>query len=186
MIDNETMRSILSRRSFKIFDGRPIEAEKLETILNAGLYAPTGMNGQPWHFTVIQSREMLDKVAAAREALPPPCPPPGVKLPDGPAAFANPMRNAPVLVLVSARNHPTAMQDCCLATENMFIAAASMGIMSGWDHATTKDLFAEGRNAELKAELIPEGYTLYTAFFLGYTNTEPKDRGPRKGTIAIV
>ena len=66
--------------------------------------------------------------------------------------------------------------------ENMFIAAASLGIMSGWDHATVMDLFRH--NPELKAELIPEGYTLYAASFFGYPGPEVKDRGPRKGTVA--
>ncbi len=54
MINNETMKSILARRSYKTFDGRPIDDEALETIVTAGLYAPTGMNRQPWHFTVIK------------------------------------------------------------------------------------------------------------------------------------
>lgn len=50
--------------------------------------------------------------------------------------------------------------------DNMFIAAASLGIMSGWDHATVKDLFRH--DPALKAELIPEGYEIYAAAFFGY------------------
>lgn len=41
MIENETMRSILARRSYKMFDSRPIDDEALGTIVTAGLYAPT-------------------------------------------------------------------------------------------------------------------------------------------------
>lgn len=176
MINNETMQSILTRRSYKMFDGRPIDDEALDTIVTAGLYAPTGMNRQPWHFTVIKSREMLEKVGEARRAIP---------LPQGlPAAAAklDPMRNAPVMILVSAKDGMTSAQDCCLAMENMFIAAASLGIMSGWDHATVRELFQ--RNPELGAELIPEGYTLYAASFFGYPGPEVKDRGERKGTVS--
>lgn len=182
MINNETMQSILTRRSYKMFDGRPIGDEELNTIVTAALYAPTGMNLQSWHFTVIRSPEMLAKVGAARAALPAPPPPPGA--PSGAMPpMGDPMRNAPVLILVSAPDVGTAAQDCCLAMENMFIAAASLGIMSGWDHATVKDLFADGRNAELKAELIPEGNTLYAAAFFGYAGPEVKDRGERKGVV---
>jgi nitroreductase len=72
MIENETMRSILARRSYKLFDGRPISDEALETIVTAGLYAPTGMNRQPWHFTVIRSREM--RISWRRPEKPCPCP----------------------------------------------------------------------------------------------------------------
>ncbi len=172
MIQNETMQSILARRSYKMFDSRPIDDEALDTIVTAGLYAPTGMNRQPWHFTVIRSPEMLEKFGAARRALP---------MPPGLPPMGDPMRNAPVMILVSASDSMTAAQDCCLAMENMFIAAASLGIMSGWDHATIMDLFP--RNPELKAELIPEGYTLYAAAFFGYPGPDVKDRGERKGTV---
>ena len=176
MIRNETMQSILDRRSYKMFDSRPIGEEALETIVTAGLYAPTGMNRQPWHFTVIRSPEMLEKFGAARRALP---------LPPGVPAMGDAMRNAPVMILISAEEGGTSAQDCCLAMENMFIAAASLGIMSGWDHATVMDLFV-GKNEELKAELIPEGYTLYAAAFFGYPGPEVKDRGPRRGEVVYV
>ena len=106
MIINETMKSILARRSYKMFDGKPIDDESLETIVTAGLYAPTGMNRQPWQFTVIKSKEMLEKVGAARRALP---------MPPGAPAAGDPMRNAPVLIIISAKDFGTAAQDCVLA-----------------------------------------------------------------------
>ena len=177
MINNETMQSILARRSYKVFDSRPVDSEALETIVTAGLYAPTGMNRQPWHFTVIKNPEMLEKIGAARKAMPLP---PGIP-PEAIKAMGDPMRNAPVLILVSAKEGGTSHEDSCLAMENMFIAAASLGIMSGWDHAMVKDFFRH--NPELKAELIPEGYTVYAAAFFGYPGPNVKDRGERKGTV---
>ena len=180
MITNETMKSILARRSYKEFDNKPIDDEALETIVTAGLYAPTGMNRQPWHFTVIRSKEMLEKFASARRSLPLP---PGVP-PEAIARMGDPMRNAPVMIVVSAKEGGTSPQDSCLAMENMFIAAASLGIMSGWDHATVMELF--DHTPELKAELIPEGYTVYAAAFFGYPGPAVKDRGERRGTVAYV
>ena len=97
------------------------------------------------------------------------------------AAMGDPMRGAPVMILVSAKDGGTSAQDCCLAMENMFIAAASLGIMSGWDHATVMDLFAH--SPELKKDLIPEGYTLHAAAFFGYPGPSVKDRGERRGTV---
>ena len=180
MIDNETMRSILARRSYKTFDSRPISDEAIETIVTAGLYAPTGMNRQPWHFTVIKSREMLERFGAARRSLPLP---PGVP-PEAAKMFGDPMRNAPLVILVSAKEGGTSFQDSCLAMENMFIAAASLGIMSGWDHATVMDLF--NHDPQLKTELIPEGYVIYAASFFGYPGPSVKDRGERKGTVSFL
>lgn len=178
MINNETMQSILARRSYKVFDPRPIGDEELETIVTAGLYAPTGMNRQPWHFTVIKSPEMLERFGAVRRSLPLP---PGIPA-GAAAAMGDPMRNAPVMIIVSAAEGRTSAQDCCLAMENMFIAAASLGIMSGWDHATVRELF--DRAPDLKAELIPEGYSVYAAAFFGYPGPTVKDRGERKGTVS--
>ena len=180
MIMNETMRSILARRSYKTFDARPIDDEALDSIVTAGLYAPTGMNRQPWHFTVIKSKEGMERFGAARRSLPLP---PGIP-PEMLAKFGDPTRNAPVMIIVSAKEGGTSFEDSCLAMENMFIAAASLGIMSGWDHATVKDLF--DHDTELKAELIPEGYTVYAAAFFGYPGPEVKDRGERKGTVQYV
>ena len=177
MINNETMQSILARRSYKVFDGRPIDDDALETIVTAGLYAPTGMNRQPWHFTVLKSKEAMERFGKARRALPLP---PGIP-PEDAAKFGDPMRNAPVMIIVSAKEGITSREDCCLAMENMFIAAASLGIMSGWDHATVMDLF--NRDPEIKAELIPGGYTSYAAAFFGYPGPNVKDRGERKGTV---
>ena len=180
MIRNETMQSILARRSYKVFDPKPIDDEALDTIVTAGLYAPSGMNRQPWHFTVIKSREMLARIGEARKAmpLPPGIPPAALK------AMGDPMRSAPVLILVSAKEGGTAAQDCCLAMENMFIAAASLGIMSGWDHAMVVDFFRQ--NPELRSELIPKGNTVYAAAFFGYPGPEVKDRGERRGTVAYL
>ena len=40
--------------------------------------------------------------------------------------------------------------------------------------------------SELKAELIPEGYTVYAAAFFGYPGPDVKDRGERKGTVSYL
>ena len=180
MINNETMQSILKRRSYRVFDSKPIDDEALETIVTAGLYAPTGMNRQSWHFTVIKSKEGLEKFAEARRSLPLP---PGIP-PEAVAKMGDPMRNAPVVILVSAKVGGTSREDSCLAIENMFIAAASLGIMSGWDHAIVMDMFRE--DSDYKKELIPEGYEVYAAAFFGYPGPSVKDRGERKGTVSYL
>ena len=91
------------------------------------------------------------------------------------------------MIIVSGReSHPTNFQDCCLAMENMFIAAASLGIASGWSHAMVKDFFNCPEGLALKPKLVPEGYVVRAAAFFGYPGPEVKDRGPRKGTISYV
>lgn len=189
MITNETMKSILARRSYKAFKGDPLSDDILETILEAGKYAPTGMNRQAWHFTVVKSekgkemfKEAVKQMRAKRGPMPSPPPP-------GPGVIVKPdeeFRGAPVLIVVSGDpSIDITRADCVLATENMYIAAASLGVMSGWSHMTTKDLFSD---PEVKKQFqIPEGYEVYSASFFGYPLGDAKDRGPRKeGTVTII
>ena len=190
---NETIKSILSRRSYKSYKPEQISEEHLQMILEAGKFAPSGMNRQPWHFTVIQSKEKLKEIdETARRSMPknmsaPPSPPPG---PDGKPMppRKNPMETAPTLIIISGDTEVfTTPCDCVLAMENMFIAAESLGIGSNWLHAIVKDLFYSEEGAGLKKELLPEGYVPYAAAVFGYKDGEPMPRQPRKeGTVTII
>jgi nitroreductase len=190
MINNETIKSILARRSYKAFKSDAIGNDILETILAAGKHAPTGMNRQAWHFTVVQSQEGKDMFkTAAREMLKrrgPGGPPPVVPAPGQIILLDEDFRGAPVLIIISGdASIDITRADCVLAMENMFIAAASFGIMSGWTHMTVRDIFSDAKVR--KQFKIPEGYEVYAAAFFGYPLGEPKDRGPRKeGTVTII
>jgi len=194
MIENETIKSILARRSYKAFKSDPISDEILETILTAGKYAPTGMNRQAWHFTVVKTpegkamyKEAVREMMKNRGPFGPKGP--GGPPPQAPGVISLPeedFRGAPVLIIVSGdASMDTSRADCILAMENMFIAAASFGIMSGWTHMTIKDLLSDpGVKKKFK---IPEGYDVYAAAFFGYPLGQTKDRGPRKeGTVTIL
>ena len=58
------MNSIFTRRSIREYDSCPVEQEKLERILRAGMQAPSAMNRQPWEFLVVKNPEMIQKIAA--------------------------------------------------------------------------------------------------------------------------
>ena len=176
-MSNQVLSTIRQRSSARAYSAQQLTQEELDTVIRAGLMAPTGMNRQPWHFTVIRSKEALERFGAARRAMPLP---PGIP-PEIAKKFGDPMRNAPVVILVSAKDGGTSFEDCCLAMENMFIAAASLGIMSGWDHAIVRDLFSS--DPALKQAYIPDGYTLYAAAFFGYPGPNVRERGERKGTV---
>ncbi len=57
---NQVLEIIKSRRSVRKYSSEQIKDEELEIILESAIYAPTGGNDQPWHFTVIQNREFID------------------------------------------------------------------------------------------------------------------------------
>jgi nitroreductase len=52
---NEILKAIRDRRSVRAFRPQPVEREKLEAILEAGRWAPSGKNTQPWRFVVVES-----------------------------------------------------------------------------------------------------------------------------------
>ena len=64
---NQTIETILTRRSTRKFLEKPIPEADLKLIVEAALCAPSGKNGQTWKFTVVESRQMIEKLSRAIE-----------------------------------------------------------------------------------------------------------------------
>ncbi len=62
-MSNSVLDAILARRSVREYIDREIEEEKLTAILEAGRWAPSGMNNQPWKFIVVRERGALRDLA---------------------------------------------------------------------------------------------------------------------------
>ena len=60
----ETLDAIFTRRSVRRFSDQPVSPETVDTLLKAAMSAPSARNTQPWHFMVIDKRELLDQIAA--------------------------------------------------------------------------------------------------------------------------
>jgi nitroreductase len=169
---NEIIETIRSRRSHRKYREEQIGEAELQAIVESAIYAPSAMNQQKWHFTVVQDRVMLDNMVLtlkenmvnsgnemmARRA--------------GDPGF-NPFYNAPTVVLITAdENAPFTQLDCGAAAENMALAAESQNIgscliaMSGF-------IFESENSGELKKELgVPEGYKHILSVALGYKDNE--------------
>ena len=61
---NETMNTILTRRSTRKFLNKPIPDEDLQQVIQAALHAPSGMGKQTWQFTVVKNREKIQELAS--------------------------------------------------------------------------------------------------------------------------
>lgn len=59
---NETLKTILTRRSIRKYKDEQIKEEELQAILEAGRFAPSGLGKQSAYFTVVQNKEMLQKI----------------------------------------------------------------------------------------------------------------------------
>jgi nitroreductase len=177
---NQVLETIKSRRSIRQFKPDPLKETDLAAILEAGLYAPSAMNGQSWHFTVIRSQELLDRMSAQVRDLYKDIDSPRIKErlkdPNWQAFY-----RAPAMVVVSGQKEAKFhLTDCAAATQNMLLAAASLGIGSCWIGIIAQ-LFESQQGADFVRELnIPEGYKALYAVALGYPDGEPPQAAPRK------
>ncbi|MEW6189023.1 MAG: nitroreductase family protein [Actinomycetota bacterium] len=57
------LRAIKNRRSVREFTAREVSEQQLQQILEAGRWAPSGLNNQPWRFVVVKEKDLLEKVA---------------------------------------------------------------------------------------------------------------------------
>ncbi len=63
MKNNEVLRAIASRRSIRKFSGGDINGESIRLILDAGRWAPSGLNNQPWRFMIVDARDTRERLA---------------------------------------------------------------------------------------------------------------------------
>jgi len=181
---NETLKTLHARRSVRSYKPDPISREDFETIVAAGKAAPSGMNRQPYHITVVQDPDALKEICdLARNAML-----------NGPMAERakdpsfSPIYGAPAMIFVSAeRDNELAVFDATLVMANMFNAARSIGIGSCW-------LFLFGRLAdspEAKAVYskigVPENYKVVAGACFGYPAGEwPQPREKKTDNVNYV
>ncbi len=175
----EALEAILTRRSTRNYKPDAVEKEKLEQILAAARQAPSGGNNQTNHFLVIQSPDVLRKLAAmAQEAFA------GMEITkDTYASLKNSVMqskkggyvfcyNAPVLVVVANRKgYGNNIADCACAIENMMIAANALDLGSCWINQL-KWLNEEPAILEYLRTLgLKEDERVYGSVIIGYPAT---------------
>lgn len=184
---NEVIQNILNRRSVRVYSEEQIKQEDLDLILESGLYSPSGCNTQPWHFTIIQNKEVLNTLNIETKK---------VLLHCGFENFENYAKNenfnvfynAPSVIIVSGEKKAvTPETDCAAATENMILAAESLCIGTCWIGLTTFLFRSEEGPKYLEMLKIPEGYEPYYAIALGYkTISNPKPKERRENTVTYI
>lgn len=136
----ETMEAIMSRRSVRKWQDKEVPREVLEKVIEAGRFAPSGMNMQKTHFLVVRKKETLDALAKLVEKE-------FAAMEDNPVTHKNffgAIRqskrggyvfhyNPPALVITcNQKGHGNALPDTSCALENMFLAATDMGLGTCW------------------------------------------------------
>ncbi len=149
----ETYEAILTRRSVRRFEDRPLSREQLEKLLEAARWAPSAGNLQPWIFVVATSEDARAALAAA--------------------AFGQRfVAEAPAVIGVAASPPERSpygrrgrelycLQDTAAAVQNVLLAAHDMGLGACWVGAFDDDAVSralELRGDERPVALVPVGY----------------------------
>lgn len=160
---NPVFENILVRKSVRSYTDRPIAREQIDTLLRAAMAAPSGRDMRPWKFVVIDDRAAMDSL---RGRLP----------------YAKMLAEAQAAVVVCGdlsvkddEGNPSTNWtfDCSAATENLLLAAESMGLGAVW----TGVYPYEERVVAVKAALgLPEHIVPLNVIPLGWPKGDPQPK----------
>lgn len=116
--ENPVIENILARKSVREYTSRPIEQEKIDLLLRSGMAAPSGSDKRPVGVCRLAGSRRLDTLAA--------------ELP-----YAKMLTQAQAAIVVCGDTLASKLwrEDCCAATENILLAAESMGLGAVWTAA---------------------------------------------------
>jgi nitroreductase len=109
----ETYEAVRTVLAVRVFQERPVPPDAVRRIVEAGRLTGSSMNRQPWHFVVVEDREMLNQLGAAAKT--------------GPY-----IAGAPLAVAVAIERSPYAVSDASRAIQSMILTAWADGIGSNW------------------------------------------------------
>ena len=146
------MDAIKTRKSVRSFSDRPIEEDKLQTVLEAARLAPSASNRQEWRFVIVHEAETRIKLAQAA----------------GNQSFVG---KAPVVIVACAETDGHVMRcgppcypiDVAIALDHVTLAAVELGLGSCWighfDESKVKEILGIPKDIRV-VELMPLGYPI--------------------------
>ncbi len=176
---NEVLNAIKKRRSVRAYEPKKIPKDVINTIIDTGNQAPSGMNSQPWRFVVVEDEALHKKMIETTV--------PNAKRILEQVRTSNPERyqlimkryeelqdpiyySAPTIIFVIGRE-TYADLSCPLACENMMLAAFSLGLGSCW--VQFGSLVTD--NEEIKKALdLKEDEKIFGPIVIGYPKVIPE------------
>lgn len=164
--------NLINRRSIRKYKDTPIPEELLEKVLEAGTYAPTGLNGQSPVIVAVTDKEVMDIIEKENAAV----------MGD---TSRKPFYGATAVIVVFYNpDHVTGFEDGCLVMGNLLNAAYSVGLGSCWIHRA-REVFSTPTGKELMKKWgVPDNYIGVGNCILGYADETPTVR-PRKENYII-
>ncbi|MBR6443913.1 MAG: nitroreductase family protein [Firmicutes bacterium] len=202
---------IMNRRSIRSYEDTPISDEDLKEILEAGTYAPSAVDLQPWYFVAVKSPEEMKKVYEVMGQVSDDCAPalrerfasfPQVA--EESIKFIRMLGGAPVVILAFlnkpglTKTDAPMVESVSAALENILLAATAKGIGSCWLTAPLQDSSndsgkcwltpaEEGSNSKaLREAFAPDKGELVAIVTLGYPKMTPKAPKRKEGRYVII
>lgn len=141
----DIITAVRTRRSIREYQQKPIPREAIEKIIDAARFAPTAKMAEPWEFVIVTKPDILIKIAGLGNN----------------AAFA---ASAAACIAVFCKDTKYYLEDGCAATQNILLAATSLGIGSCWI-AGDKKYYCSHINELLD---VPPAFKLVSLVALGY------------------
>ena len=167
---NETLKTIAERYSCRDFEDTPLTEEQIKIIVDSALASPSGVNRQPWHVIMITDKVLIEELDAE-----------GMKILAASEDISMYERiqsrggkifyNAPCMVMVASDGSKYAALDCGILSQNVALAAHSIGLASVICAMGVIPLNGS-RGDELKKRMcFPEGYDFGIAVLIGTAKT---------------
>ena len=173
---------IKGRRSVREYTQEQVAKEQIDVILEAGTWAPTGMNRQPWRFIVIENKQLIKLVSdETKELVKKAMPQLATKLNTDQDVICY---DAPMLIFICTEKDPQWAQinllDCVLAAQNMFLKAYELGLGTCYMGFVA---FLNNNPQILHKLGIPENYDIQVPFIIGHPKIEQSSATRQKPNI---
>ncbi len=156
---NAAVDNMMSRRSIRKYKDQAVDRELLKQIMLCGINAPNGQNKQSWEVRVVDNKALQDEIKAL----------------EGGERIAKCFYNAPVWVFIARDNgYDFSTIDCGLLSENIMLAAHSMGVGSVCLGSPVRFVFDSPDKEKILDKLgFSDGYELCICIALGYPDETP-------------
>ncbi len=187
--------AIRTRRSIRVYKAQEVPEELVKELLEAGTWAPSAVNLQPWYFVAVRSGQQMNRLLEIMGQVSIDIEPSlQERFPRHPAVveettkFIRNLGGAPVCILAFCQNQETSktketiIQSVAAALENIALEAVEQGLGSCWLTAP----YETGMGDRLRDEFAPGKGTLVAVMTVGYPAQEPAAPRRREGRYIIV
>ena len=172
---NQTIETIMARRSIRKYKADVVERGKLKAIMECGINAPNGQNKQSWEVRVVDNPEVMADIKQ-------------IMIDAYDEKVVGCFRGAPVMVFIARDvNYDFSAYDCGLMAENMMLAAQALGVGSICLGSPVRLINDNPACAPILERLkFSEGYELSLCVGLGYADEAPEAKPRDKGKVLFV